>query len=69
MISSELIDITNSHVDYLQVKCPTCGVGINQACGEVFEDPDGIGESEISWGKVIGKVHKSRLDRAEKQNM
>ena len=68
MISSELIDITNSQVEYLQVKCPTCGVGINQACGEVFEDPDGIGESEISWGEVIGKVHKSRLDKAEKQN-
>ncbi len=68
MISSELIDITNSHVDYLQVKCPSCGAGINQACGEVFEDPDGIGESEISWGEVIGKVHKSRLDKAEKRN-
>jgi hypothetical protein len=68
MVYSELVDVTNSHVDYFQVKCPTCGAGTNQACVEVFEDPDGIGESEISWGKVIGKVHKSRLDKAEKQN-
>jgi len=68
MIFSELIDIPHSAAEYLHVKCPTCGVGINQACGVVFEDPDGIGESGISWGEEIGKIHKSRLDKAEKQN-
>ena len=55
MIFSELIDIPHSAAEYLHVKCPTCGVGINQACGEVFDDPDGIGESGISWGEKLVK--------------
>ena len=65
MNDSELIDITNSPIDYQQVECPVCGANRDQPCWEVKEDPEGLEDTEEYWLELNDQIHKSRVNKAD----